>query len=458
MRWISPFDNIWDFLFSDMTKQEIHVYIKTYKNEMFSEYKDYHDEINNVFARLEELERNRRINIDGIRFNTQRNDSQLNDLSNQIDSLNKKINELQKQIEKNGAPVYIKQSVRDDKIVSQLLSKIERLESKIAKLEKLSYRDSDFSINNQFDVYKRKIEKLEQTVNEQNKLINAQETTITKLEEKIEKDFGRLSIIVEQLMQKNETVIEQQAIEEEKPKEEQSKEAFDIDALPVFNHFEQPKQPLSVDDWFMPNQEKQYDIKKFDIAKTDKLFLSGDTSKIKIELQKALNTDNIIQFLQQSSLENKQTYLNIFERYKKHIQKFIDNADIDEDDEDIWENITEDFFKIVQNDILSNFMIGIYRGIKNEKAVYEQFLNEVNKYLTSCCIYTRYIHPDVKYTKDDLNDMVPLKKETNDLEKDDYIDEVERLPYYIDYLNEDGEKEYFCYDGKFVILKYEEKK
>lgn len=454
MRWIGPFDYLWDILFRDMTKQEIHVYVRTYKDDMFSEYKGHHDEINNIFARLEELERNRGINVNDIRFSVQRNDSQLNDLSNQIDSLNKKINELQKQIEKNVAPVYIKQSVSDDKAVSQLLSKIERLENKIANLEKLSNKGNDFSTNNRFDEYKRKITELEQTVSEQNRLINAQAIRI----EKLEKNFEKLSPIIEQLMQKNETVIEQQAIEEEKPKEEQSKEAFDIDALPVFNHFEQPKQPLSVDDWFMPNQEKQYDIKKFDIAKTDKLFLSGDTSKIKIELQKALNTDNIIQFLQQSSLENKQTYLNIFERYKKHIQKFIDNADIDEDDEDIWENITEDFFKIVQNDILSNFMIGIYRGIKNEKAVYEQFLNEVNKYLASCCIYTRYIHPGVKYTKDDLNDMVPLKKETSDIEKDDYIDEVERLPYYIDYLNEDKEKEYFCYDGRFVMLKYEEKK
>lgn len=454
MRWIGPFDYLWDILFRDMTKQEIHVYVRTYKDDMFSEYKGHHDEINNIFARLEELERNRGINVNDIRFSVQRNDSQLNDLSNQIDSLNKKINELQKQIEKNVAPVYIKQSVSDDKAVSQLLSKIERLENKIANLEKLSNKGNDFSTNNRFDEYKRKITELEQTVSEQNRLINAQAIRI----EKLEKNFEKLSPIIEQLMQKNETVIEQQAIEEEKLKEEQSKEVFDIDALPVFNHFEQPKQPLSVDDWFMPNQEKQYDIKKFDIAKTDKLFLSGHTFKIKIELQKALNTDNIIQFLQQSSLENKQTYLNIFERYKKHIQKFMDNVNIDEDDEDIWENITEDFFKIVQNDILSNFMIGIYRGIKNEKAVYEQFLNEVNKYLASCCIYTRYIHPGVKYTKDDLNDMVPLKKETSDIEKDDYIDEVERLPYYIDYLNEDGEKEYFCYDGKFVILKYEEKK
>lgn len=429
-------------------------YMNTNRDDIFSEYKIQYDDMSRELEQIKVYIINRVEGNTDIKQIVQRYDGQINGLNSTIKTLQNTVGSLQRQLNKvNNTPATNQYS--NELKIQALNSQITDLIKKVSSLEKkLDEKNLAYRTNEQIDKYIARIKELEQTVSEQNRLINTQAIRI----EKLEKNFEKLSPIIEQLMQKNEKVIEQQAIEEEKPKEEQSKEAFDIDALPVFNHFEQPKQPISVDDWFMPNQEKQYDIKKFDIAKTDKLFLSGDTSKIKIELQKALNTDNIIQFLQQSSLENKQTYLSIFERYKKHVQKFIDNVDINEDDEDIWEDITEKFFKIVQNDILSNFMIGIYRGIKNEKAVYEQFLNEVNKYLTSCCIYTRYIHPDVKYTKDDLNDMVPLKKETNDLEKDDYIDEVERLPYYIDYLNEDGEKEYFCYDGKFVILKYEEKK
>ena len=431
-------------------------YMNTNRDDIFSEYKIQYDDMSRELEQIKVYIINRVEGNTDIKQIVQRYDGQINGLNSTIKTLQNTVGSLQRQLNKvNNTPATNQYS--NELKIQALNSQITDLIKKVSSLEKkLDEKNLAYRTNEQIDKYIARIKELEQTVSEQNRLINTQAIRI----EKLEKNFEKLSPIIEQLMQKNETAIEQQVIEEEKPKEEQSKEAFDIDALPVFKHFEQPKQPLSVDDWFMPNQEKQYDIKKFDIAKTDKLFLSGDTSKIKIELQKALNTDNIIQFLQQSSLENKQTYLNIFERYKKHIQKFIDNADIDEDEDndDIWENITEKFFKIVQNDILSNFMIGIYRGIKNEKAVYEQFLNEVNKYLASCCIYTRYIHPGVKYTKDDLNDMVPLKKETSDIEKDDYIDEVERLPYYIDYLNEDKEKEYFCYDGRFVILKYEEKK
>ena len=58
--------------------------------------------------------------------------------------------------------------------------------------------------------------------------------------------------------------------------------------------------------------------------------------------------------------------MKIFEKYKRDVQKFIDKVVIDEDDEEIWGNITEKFFEIVQKDILSNFMISIYRGLKNE--------------------------------------------------------------------------------------------
>lgn len=451
---------VWKWL-RDIAILDMYNYMNTNRDDIFSEYKDQYDDMSKTLEQIKIYIINKSESNTDIKRIVQRYDVQINELDRKIDGLNSTvktlqdtIGSLQRQLNKvNNTPATNQYS--NELKIQSLNSQITDLIKKVGNLEKkLDEKNFAYSTNGQIDKYIARITELEQTVSEQNKLINAQATRI----EKLEKNFEKINPIIEQLIQKNETVIEQQTVAEEKPKEEQPKEVFDIDALPVFNRPEVSKQSLNIDDWFVPNLEKQYDIKKFDIANTNKLFLSGDISKIKIELQKALNTDNIVQFLQQSSLESKQTYLNIFERYKKHIQKFIDNVDIEEDDEDIWENITEDFFKIVQNDILSNFMIGIYRGTKSGNKLYEAFLNEVNKYLASCCIYTRYIHPDVKYKKDDLNDMVPLKKETSDIGKDDYIDEVERLPYYIDYLNEDREKEYFCYDGRFVIWKYEEKK
>lgn len=468
MRWIWPFDYLWDILFSDMTKQEIHVYVRTYKDDMFSEYKGHYDEMNNIFARLEELE-NGKININDIRFSRQQNDRQVNNISNQIDALNKKVNNLQEQLKKVTASEYRKQSAGDTETINQLLSRIGNLEKKISILEKKSDKDNStigtspqigIHDDNQINEYKAWIEKLERTIEVQGNIIKAQQSKLSTLE----KTITNLSAVIEKFIGIEQIipVKERQSAEDNKivaTEKEKSKKEFNVDDLPVFNPHETTPQ-MDTDASLILNLEKQYDIKKFDIENTNKLFLSGNISKIKIELQKALNTDNIIKFLQQSSLENKQTYLKFFEKYKRDVQKFIDKVVVDEDDEEIWENITEKFFEIVQKDILSNFMISIYRGLKSEsdRRMYEQFLSELNKYLAFCCIYTQYIHPDVKYTKDDINDMESSQKETNDLGKDGYIDEVEQLPYYIDYLNEDGEKEHFCYDGRFVIWKYKEKK
>lgn len=455
----------------DMIIREICTYIDNHKNDIFNDYIAQYDDILNESEKIRIYIINKDKGTTDIERIVQRYNIQLCGLDREVRKLNERvesyrdiINNLQKKLNTVNNIQPISQS-NDEYKFRLLNSQIKNLNEEISDIrKKVNERDS----KEQFDEYKTRIETLEHTVEEQSVIIKAQKDKINTLEH----NFEKLNALVKQLVNKQAVVSKEQSIKEdltEKKSEEQyivvkdeeQKEqlniGFDVESIPVFNKQKETTQ-IDIDDFLMPKPEKQYDIKFFDIPKTDKLFLSGDFSKIKIELQKALNMDDIIEFLQQSSLENKQAYLNIFERYKKDIQKFIDKLSVDEDDEEIWGILTEKFFKIVKNNILSNFMIGIYRGMKNNKNDYESFLCEVNKYLNSCCIYTRYVHPDMKYTKNDLDDMVPLKKETSDLNKNDYIDEVERLPYYIDYLNEDGDKESFCCDGRFVVLKYEEKK
>lgn len=461
----------WDWFCKDMAIREIHAYMSMHKNDIFSDYMAQYDDISDELEKIKIYIINKDEGTTDIKRIVQRYEFQISELDRKVNSLSNTvktfqdtINNLQKQLNKVNNIQPISQS-NDEHKFYLLNSQIKNLNEEMSDIrKKVNERDS----KEQFDEYKTRIETLEQTVKEQSVIIESQEDKINTLE----RNFEKLNVLVEQLVNKQSLVSEEQSTEEDlsekkseeqyisvkkEEQKEQSNTGFDVESIPVFNKPKKTTQ-INIDDFLMPNPEKQYDIKNFDIVKTDKLFLSGDTSKIKIELQKALNMDNITEFLQQSSLENKQAYLDIFGRYKNNIQKFIDKLSVDEDDEEIWENLTEKFFKIVKNDILSNVMIGIYRGIKNNKKDYELFLREVNKYLNSCGIYTRYVHPDTKYTKNDLDDMVPLKKETSDLNKNDYIDEVERLPYYIDYLNEDGDKEFFFYDGRFVVLKYEEKK
>lgn len=204
---------------------------------------------------------------------------------------------------------------------------------------------------------------------------------------------------------------------------------------------------------------QQYDIEKFNLNKTDDIFLGNDISMITSKLEKAMNVSGIIEVLGDIELENREVFIKLFNKYQKNLKKLIDNLEIDEEDEDIiFEKITEKFLDILKRDILDNVLIAIYRSMKNnnQKELYEKLLIKINEYLISCSIYTRYIVPNRKYTELDLKDMEPLAKKTDKQEKDGLIDEVERLPYYINYVNEDKETDCLCIDGKFIVLKYDE--
>ena len=58
-------------------------------------------------------------------------------------------------------------------------------------------------------------------------------------------------------------------------------------------------------------------------------------------------------------------------------------------------------------------------------------------------------------TSSDIDRMSVTRKETANEAEDNVIDEVERLPYYMDYLTESGDVESFFSEGKMVVLKFD---
>ncbi len=92
---------------------------------------------------------------------------------------------------------------------------------------------------------------------------------------------------------------------------------------------------------------------------------------------------------------------------------------------------------------------------EEEFKFYSEFLKRVNDYLASCHVYTVPVLPKNPMTSNDIDRMSVTRKETTNPDEDNLIDEVERLPYFMDYLTESGEKENFCSEGKMVVLKYD---
>lgn len=114
--------------------------------------------------------------------------------------------------------------------------------------------------------------------------------------------------------------------------------------------------------------------------------------------------------------------------------------------------MSEGFFKILKKHFIDKLMVGIYRGLKTKNDFYLEFLRRINSYLEGCNVYTRLLKVNTKKTKEDDNDIDILPKPTEDENKNNVIEEIEMLPYYLNYIDEYGEIEAMFIRGRAVVL------
>ena len=100
--------------------------------------------------------------------------------------------------------------------------------------------------------------------------------------------------------------------------------------------------------------------------------------------------------------------------------------------------------------LLESVASASYRGLSRQPEFYREFLGHFNRYLQRCGIYTRRVLPNGRLTEQDKIDMKINRRDTINAANDDLIAEVERLPYYIDYLGADGSIKNLFFEGKLI--------
>lgn len=259
------------------------------------------------------------------------------------------------------------------------------------------------------------------------------------------------------------------------------KTTFDVQEK-VFDEFkakfdEQDKALASVqqsiskfEEVFESIKEKMYlTIENFDIKTTGRIFFTNKPDEVFQNLKIASNLTGITSFLESSNFEKKENFIRIVENYRQNLKKVSDKVRRHKFNEDaLSEEVTDAFFNTLSKFFLATIPISIYRGARQEtldalddKAhedefkFYSTFLMKVNEYLAACQVYTVQILPKNVITSSDIDRMSVTRKETSNEAEDNVIDEVERLPYYMDYMTESGEVENFCSEGKMVVLKFD---
>ena len=210
-------------------------------------------------------------------------------------------------------------------------------------------------------------------------------------------------------------------------------------------------------------------IENFDLKPTGRIFFTNKPDEVFENLKIASNLSGITSFLANSKFAKKENFIRIVENYRQNLKKVTDKVRRKKFNEDaLSEEVTDAFFNTLSKFFLATIPISIYRGARQETLdaedenlreeefkFYAEFLKRVNDYLASCQVYTATVLPKNPMTSSDIDRMSVTRKETANAEEDNLIDEVERLPYYMDYLTEGGETENFCSEGKMVVLKYD---
>lgn len=201
------------------------------------------------------------------------------------------------------------------------------------------------------------------------------------------------------------------------------------------------------------------EIEYFSINSKNKVAFSGDVAKIRAQLNMVLQIDDIKESISSSGLErdSKTAFLLLIDEYHKQLERKVRDIKWNKlNEEDLSDKISETVFKVMEKNIFNNLMIALYRGIcfvKSEANL--SVINCINNYLSRCGIYTKMVRRGEIVNRDNQGYLTinPQFELTNDADKNNIISEVEKLPYFMDFYDEDGELDTYQSNGKVVIFK-----
>ena len=192
-------------------------------------------------------------------------------------------------------------------------------------------------------------------------------------------------------------------------------------------------------------------ILQFEIESGGTVYINGTPEEIITKLKAAMNVEEMQTFLDGSKAANKIIFLRSLDRHVRNLQKLTYKLNFDEYGEaQLSEEITKKFFEIFKLTLLESVASASYRGLSRQPEFYREFLGHFNRYLQRCGIYTRRVLPNGRLTEQDKIDMKINRRDTINAANDDLIAEVERLPYYIDYLGADGSIKNLFFEGKLI--------
>lgn len=172
----------------------------------------------------------------------------------------------------------------------------------------------------------------------------------------------------------------------------------------------------------------------------------------------ALEIGPLLRMVETSADKKTPTLMKQLKKHQEALGKLRDTLSqkLAAGEEMLVETIAEEYFGIFQRIFLNNILLAVYRGLKNGNPLYAQLVAPVTDYLATCGFSTRDVVPGREIRDEDYEDMHLYLKKTASPELDNVIFEVERLPYYLHYLKDEGEEMSLCCQGALTLYKREQ--
>lgn len=213
--------------------------------------------------------------------------------------------------------------------------------------------------------------------------------------------------------------------------------------------------PTPVPEIPIPKAPTKKTIEHFYLNNAEGLKFANNRIAIKKAFAKALDIQALLNCIQNANIDadNKKAYLMILENYHKQLDRAVTKFSYD-DEEDLSERASSTFFDLLGKHILNNLAVALYRSLeyKLDDAVL-LIVDSLNHYLVGCGVTTVSVKPNEKITKEIASVCSIMIEHVDDRAKDDHILEVEKLPYYLDYIDEDGDKDKLYSNGKITVGK-----
>lgn len=182
----------------------------------------------------------------------------------------------------------------------------------------------------------------------------------------------------------------------------------------------------------------------------------------KADIQPALenlqNTQPMQQVLQQYKTEEAAMLGRMLEQYLQKIKRFAAKLPVQQkkwDEELLSEEVTNKIFSLLQKNLFSVLPVTIQRGYAAKPEFYSRLLAAFNQYLKQCGVYTHQPASKTQLAEEDYDWMqiqpLPAKTQADN----GRVASIERLPYCLDYMDEDGERQTYQFDGQMYVYRYD---